>query len=54
VLYDPQTSGGLLISISDEVAEGFVDDLRSQGVEFAQKIGRVTKEHPGQIIVSND
>lgn len=52
-LYDPQTSGGLLISISALVAEDFVDELKSHGAEFAQIVGRVTEKNAGQIIVSN-
>jgi hypothetical protein len=35
------------------VAEDFVDELKSKGVEFVQIVGRVTENHPGQIIVSN-
>lgn len=53
VLYDPQTSGGLLISISSEVAEEFVVELKKQGVPSAQIVGRVTQENPGKIIVLN-
>ena len=33
-------------------AEGFVDELKRKGVEYAQIVGRVTENHPGQIIVS--
>lgn len=52
VLYDPQTSGGLLISISALVAEDFVDQLKNAGVEYAEIVGHVTEENTGQIIVS--
>ena len=51
VLYDPQTSGGLLISISSEVADELVAELRQQGVADARIIGRVTKENSQQITV---
>lgn len=51
VLYDPQTSGGLLIAISSEVADEFVNELRKQGVSRAEIIGRVTKENSGKIVV---
>jgi selenide,water dikinase len=51
ILYDPQTSGGLLISISSEIAEEFVNALQSEGVTAAKIVGRVTKENPGKIIV---
>lgn len=51
VLYDPQTSGGLLISISSEGAEGLVSRLKAQGNADALIIGRVTRENPGKIVV---
>lgn len=51
VLYDPQTSGGLLISLSSENAEDFVNELRNQGVSAAQIVGRVTRENAGKIVV---
>ncbi len=51
VLYDPQTSGGLLISVSSEAVEDLETELKKQGVEDARIIGRVTKEHPQQITV---
>lgn len=54
VLYDPQTSGGLLISLSPDVAEQLVAELRSAGIEAAQIIGRVNQEHPGKIVVTKD
>ncbi len=54
VLYDPQTSGGLLISISPEVVEEFVQELKKQGVMSAQIVGRATQENPGKLIVLND
>ena len=54
VLYDPQTSGGLLISISAEIADDFVSELTAQGVSVAAIIGRVTKENPGNIVVLKD
>lgn len=51
VLYDPQTSGGLLIAIAPEVVEEFVAALRNQGVGAARIVGRVSHQHPGQIVV---
>lgn len=41
LLYDPQTSGGLLIAVDAEVAPTFLADLQSAG-ESAQPIGYVT------------
>jgi selenide,water dikinase len=41
LLYDPQTSGGLLISIGADALEAFMLDLRQAGLEAA-RIGTVT------------
>jgi selenide,water dikinase len=51
VLFDPQTSGGLLISTSAEVADELLSELRKHGVADASIIGRVTRENPQQIAV---
>ena len=42
VLYDAQTSGGLLIAIRAEEAEALLSDLHAAGVAAARAIGRVT------------
>ncbi len=42
VLYDAQTSGGLLFTISSEEADKLCDELKENGVEAAQ-IGQVTE-----------
>lgn len=49
ILFDAQTSGGLLFAIRDGATD-LVEDLRSQGVE-AVVIGRTTGGHPGHIKV---
>lgn len=41
-LWDPQTSGGLLISVEGSKAERLVDDLRQRGASFATIIGEVS------------
>ncbi len=41
-LYDPQTSGGLLISVPAERADDLLAALKSRGVEWAAPIGEVT------------
>jgi selenide,water dikinase len=41
VLCDPQTSGGLLIAVPDERADGLMSDLAGRGVEGAARIGQV-------------
>jgi len=46
LLFDPQTSGGLLISIAPESAEAALPALQHHGVS-ARRIGKVTaKKHP--------
>jgi selenide,water dikinase len=54
LMYDPQTSGGLLISVSEEQANELVAALRGAGVG-AVKIGRVlessvTSENPAIVL----
>ncbi len=39
--YDPQTSGGLLIAVPAREADRLVEDLRSQGLAHARRIGIV-------------
>lgn len=51
VLFDPQTSGGLLISIPPDKAEAFLKKLWERGVTAAKIIGEVIDE-AGQMIVT--
>lgn len=50
LLFDPQTSGGLLISVPSEKATELLERLHERGVEAARVIGEVT-EGEGQIQV---
>ena len=50
VLFDAQTSGGLLIAVPSFKVETLLEGLRERGVEAAL-IGEVTQEHPGRIVV---
>ncbi len=50
ILFDAQTSGGLLISVPSSKVEALLERLRKRGVEAAL-IGEVTREHPGRIVV---
>jgi selenide,water dikinase len=44
LLFDPQTAGGLLVSIAEDDCEKFVAELQSSGVP-ANRIGNVTVSH---------
>lgn len=48
ILADPQTSGGLLISVTDEKAEQLSNQLEAAGCH-AFNIGKVIADHPGEI-----
>jgi len=53
VLFDAQTSGGLLIAVDDEKSEGLLDALRERGVTAAARIGSII-EGGGRIEVVAD
>lgn len=50
-LFDPQTSGGLLISIEAAQAEKFLKRLRDAGARDAAIVGEVVSEPRGKILV---
>ena len=53
IFCDPQTSGGLLISVSPEGAEQVEKILINRGMEIhANPIGRLVESHPGVVKVS--
>ena len=54
IMFDPQTSGGLLFSVSAEAAEGCLAELRAAGCEAIAIIGRVTERSPGRIVVTDE
>jgi len=51
LLYDPQTSGGLLISMPENQVEELLQAMRSAGIVAAALIGRVSNKGRGQIHV---
>jgi selenide,water dikinase len=51
LLYDPQTSGGLLLSMPADQADALLQALHLAGVEYAVKIGEVTKNASGIILI---
>jgi len=50
LLYDPQTSGGLLLSLPDSEADDLLKALHDAGVNFAVKIGEITDESVGIVV----
>jgi selenide,water dikinase len=48
VLWDPQTSGGLLIAVPAAGAALLEDELQKRGVAVIARIGDVVAEHPGR------
>lgn len=49
IFFDPQTSGGLLISLSPRDAENLVQRMVDNGIEYARIIGEVVSEPRGKI-----
>jgi selenide,water dikinase len=43
ILYDPQTSGGMLVALAPEAAEAFVAAMRERGHAATSIVGRVTE-----------
>ena len=54
ILFDPQTSGGLLISVVQEKADKLLNKLREEGIKEAAIIGEVISEPLGKIIVKSN
>jgi selenide,water dikinase len=51
LLYDPQTSGGLLISLPENQTDELLKEMRSAGIVAAAIIGRISNKGRGQIHV---
>ena len=51
VLFDPQTSGGLLISVPEEKAADLLEKMHGEGVNEAAIIGEIVAEPEGRISV---
>lgn len=51
LLADAQTSGGLLIAVAEDRCDGLEEALQERGTG-AWRVGSLTAEHPGRIVVS--
>ncbi len=51
ILFDPQTSGGLLISVAPEKARKLLERMHQEGIEEAALVGEVVSKPKGKIIV---
>jgi selenide, water dikinase len=51
ILFDPQTSGGLMICVDADQAEALTDALTSGGIDHAAVIGKVVSEPKKRIVV---
>lgn len=51
LLFDPQTSGGLLISVPPSRTQRLLKRLRAEGIKTATIIGEVIKARKGQIVI---
>jgi selenide,water dikinase len=51
ILFDPQTSGGLLIAVPGEKTEGMVKKLKERGIDEAAIIGEVVRNPKERITV---
>ncbi|MCJ7664273.1 MAG: AIR synthase-related protein, partial [Desulfobacterales bacterium] len=52
ILYDPQTSGGLLIALPEEDAEGILRLLQEAGVKGVCTIAEVVAKPKGRLILA--
>lgn len=51
ILFDPQTSGGLLISVPAKKADTMLQKMKSAGIKDAAIIGEVIKEPKGKVVL---
>ena len=53
VLFDAQTSGGLLISVQEDKVDKLCLELKKRGIDPVAVIGEVVADHPAQLEVLN-
>ncbi len=54
VFYDPQTSGGLLISMNGKRGEELLSRLKEKGIEQAAIIGKIASKSKGEIVLKRN
>jgi AhpD family alkylhydroperoxidase len=54
ILFDAQTSGGLLIAVAEQSTAGLIEALQAEGCPEAAAIGRVIGEGSGRIFVRGE
>jgi selenide,water dikinase len=52
LLFDPQTSGGLLICLDKNEADKLVNELHQKGIDKSAVIGQVISAPPEKILVN--
>jgi selenide,water dikinase len=50
-LCDPQTSGGLLISVPKEKVDALMEAMERRGVKWATVVGEIIAEPVGEVFV---
>ena len=51
ILFDPQTSGGLLVALERDEAEDYVSRLKAKGMEDVSIIGEFIKDSKGRVFL---
>jgi selenide, water dikinase len=51
ILFDPQTSGGLLIAVQGDEAEQMLDKMHAAGIDVAKIVGEIVEKPEGKILV---
>jgi selenide,water dikinase len=51
ILFDAQTSGGLLIFVSEDKLDNLTSELKERGVDTVATIGEAVSEHPSRLVV---
>jgi selenide,water dikinase len=53
ILYNSETSGGLLIAAAPDTTDDILSQLHNEGLTAAAVIGKTVKDHPGMIRIKS-